>query len=57
MSDMSEGNELEPTEEQLAILRELGGGSVDVTGMTMAEVDDLIDELRAERDAVPKSTP
>ncbi|MCP3905934.1 MAG: hypothetical protein GY715_20100 [Planctomycetes bacterium] len=45
-------SELEITEDQVQALRELGVPEQDLQGMSMAEADALIDELRAEREAL-----
>lgn len=51
MSSHEERTELEITDEQCRILRELGVDEGDLLGMSMADADDLIDELRTEREA------
>jgi hypothetical protein len=46
-----ERDELEITDEQIRILRELGVDELTLQGMSADDADDLIDELRTERDS------
>jgi hypothetical protein len=49
MTAYEDEQDLEVTPEQIEMLRELGVDPTRIEGMSMAEAEDLIDELRAER--------
>ena len=51
MSSYDEQEDLEATEDQLELLRELGVTPQEIDGLSMAEAQALIDELRSEADA------
>ena len=57
MAPFDDSQDLEATEEQLDQLRSLGIGEDELEGLSMADADELIAEMEAERDAAKFGSP
>jgi len=57
MGPFDEGDELEPTPEQVQTLLELGVTELEIEGLTYSEADELIESIEAAREPQKQENP